>query len=160
MELECFILKAKEIIRRKLTQEARRKIFFPVNFRKKKIEMFLCNKLTRSLSHALLFITPWTLFSVHGSFQARILVWIAVSFFRKKLTTAHLITPILLLFAKSLTQSYGTYDHYFWLIKSFWIKKNEITSLLSVFFSSVFYTVQDTTVRCWRLKYMACPFSR
>ena len=75
--------------------------------------MFLCNKLTRSLTHALLFITPWTLFSVNGSFQARILVWIAVSFFRKKLTTAHLITPILLLFEKSLTQSYGTYDHYF-----------------------------------------------
>ena len=156
-----FILKAKEIIRRKLTQETRRK-FFPSKLQKK-IEIFLCKKLTRSLTHALLFVTVWSvsnsLSSVYRSFQARIMEQIAISAFRKKLITAHLIPPILLLFTKPLTQSYGTYDHYIQLIKSFWIKKNEIISLHSVFFH-VFYTVQDTTVRYWRLKYMGCLFSR
>ena len=79
--------------------------------------MFLCKKLTRSLTHALLFVTVWTvsnsLSSVHGSFQARILELIAISASRKKLITAHLIPPILLLFTKPLTQSYEAYGHYF-----------------------------------------------
>ena len=35
-----------------------------------------------SLSHVWLFVTPWTVASVHGILQARILAWVAISFSR------------------------------------------------------------------------------
>ena len=34
----------------------------------------------KSLSRVLLFATPWTVASVHGIFQVRLLEWVAVSF--------------------------------------------------------------------------------